>query len=73
MARELQIYNFVTQTFMIPAAWQLDLKVGDCYAIETPTVAVGEPGNFKTFDNLPTVYGQIESAEDCEPGFFWAR
>jgi hypothetical protein len=25
------------------------------------------------YPNLPTIYGEIVSDEDCEPGFFWVK
>lgn len=51
------------------APWQDALQVGDFYLIENPVIGVDE----KTFSDLPPIYGQILSAEDCEPGFFWVE
>ena len=65
----MKFYNQITRQIIYPAAWQLDLKVGDYYCIENPQGAVGD----EIFAG-PTIYGQIESDKDIpRPGFFWVH
>jgi|GEM_PF-1105235 len=77
MEDQLTFTNILTGETVVPNDWKRRLKPGDYYAIEPPTTATGEMTqgkiNWTTFDDLPTVYGHIESDEDCEPGFFWVR
>jgi hypothetical protein len=68
----MKFTNILTGETVTPEDWQLALKPGDYYTIESPTLAVaGQRVGPPT--GPPTVYGRIENDEDCEPGFFWVQ
>ena len=76
---QLAFFNYVTGETVTAQDWQVQLQVGDYYAIEQPTAAAGVPGDWEVFSDAPTVYGQIitNTAEEDEPaykpGFFLVR
>lgn len=65
----MKLIHLLTRHKVETAPWQDALKVGDYYLIEKPSLWAGA----EFFPDLPPVYGHILSAEDCEPGFFWAE
>lgn len=64
----MQFHHLITGEIIEPEEWQLQLKVGDHYRIDRPYAMVGDT----TYD-MPTIYGRIESDEDCPSGFFYVR
>lgn len=69
----MEFRNMITGQVVRPAAWQLALAIGDYYEIAAPQGAVGDGQTFTVFDDLPPIYGQIVSDEECAPGYFLAR
>lgn len=69
----MQFRNIITGQLLTPSDWQAALQVGDYYEIAFPIAAAGDGQRFDIFDRMPHIYGQIESDEECQPGFFWVR
>lgn len=61
----MKLYNSVISDWVEPEPWQLDLKIGDCYAIYPNKIVLG-----KEYVPAPTVYGRIKGNESCNPGYF---
>ena len=67
----MQFYNMITDQIVSPHYWQMELKPGDFYVIESPLIGVQLPDliDVQTLVNV-LIYGQILDARNCEPGFF---
>lgn len=65
----MKFRHMITGEMVEPTDWQLGLQVGDYYRTDQSVAMVGET----IFDNIPTIYGHIESDEECEPGWFLVR
>jgi hypothetical protein len=61
----MKLWNQIKNAWVEPEPWQLGLKVGDYYAIYPNRLVVGPQAL-----PAPTVYGRIQSDENCEAGFF---
>jgi hypothetical protein len=68
----MEFYNFVTGQTVTAQPWQLELKPGDYYCIETPGAAFIDEVGVQDLGDVPTVYGRIERADD-EESFFLVR
>lgn len=63
----MKLWNSIMSDWVEPEPWQLDLKVGDYYAIYPNRIVLG-----KQYIPAPTIYGQIHGNDNCSPGFFMA-
>jgi hypothetical protein len=61
----MKLWNSIVSDWVEPEQWQLELKIGDYYAIYPNRIVMG-----KQYVPAPTVYGRITGNENCAPGFF---
>lgn len=72
----MKFKHIFTGQWIEPEEWQANLRVGDYYRIDQPVAMLAPTGNPREIQRkfqVPTVYGRLESAEGCPPGYFYAR
>ena len=67
----MEFTNIITGEPIVPLPWQLELKPGDLYIIENPSISLMGSGTINLEDIA--VYGEILDAKNCAKAFFNVR